>query len=254
MTFDDWLDHFQANPALQREMESTIEWDVPAMMDTPTRRAFTRSFQRFQLGESGDGERLLGKASAEGDPTYLAALELLVQEEQEHSKLFRRGLDRLHAPTLDSHWSDGMFTALRRMLGLRTELALFLIAETVAMGYFTALAGHAPDPVLRGIGRRIATDEQDHIRFQVDRLRQGFRSMPGPIRLVVGLAWGIIAAGAAAVMVVDHGPALHACGLSPAKYWFQAMGQFRQAAVSALAGPRADQLGPLPARRATMDP
>ena len=153
-------------------------------------------------------------------------------------------LDRLEAPSLEAHWSDAVFTVLRRTLGLRTELGLFLIAESVAMGYFTALAERAPDPVL-GIGRRIATDEQDHIRFQIDRLHQGFRDTPRAGRMLIGLGWGVIAGGAAAVLAVDHGPALRACGLSPARYWRQAMGEFRRAARLVLANPGAEPLGPL---------
>lgn len=245
MTFDDWLVHFRTNPERQQELEATIDWSTQATLDGPTRRAFIRSFQRFELGENGDGEHLLRKASREGDPTYLAALTLLVQEEQKHSRLFRRGLEHLQAPCIDSHWSDATFAALRRMLGLRTELALFLIAETVAMGYFTALAEQAPDPILRGIGRRIATDERDHIRFQIDRLRQGFRDTPGAARLVVGLAWHFIAVGAAVVLVIDHGSALRACGLAPTRYGLQAVREFRRTARLVLAKPEADPLGPV---------
>lgn len=247
MTFANWLDHFQRNSALHRELESEIDWNAPVLLSEREVKAFARSFQRFELGESGDGQRLRAKAAQEGDPIYLAALELLVQEEQKHSALFRRGLERINAPTLDAHWSDAAFTVLRRMLGLRTELGLFLIAETVAMGYFTALAEHAPDPVLRGIGRRIATDEQNHIRFQIDRLRQGFHRTPGAVRAVIGLIWGVIAAGAATVMVLDHGQALRACGLSPAKFWFQATGRFQGAAKLIFATPKAESLGPLTA-------
>lgn len=244
MSFDDWLVHFRANPERQNELEQTIDWDAPASLDERTRRALARSFQRFELGENGDGEHLLRKAAAAGDSTYLAALELLVQEEQRHSVLFGTGLDRLDAPRLEAHWSDAAFTVFRRMLGLRTELSLFLIAETVAMGYFTALAERAPDPVLRGIGLRIATDEKDHIRFQIDRLHQGFRDVPGVGRLVIGAGWGIVAAAAALVVVLDHGPALRACGLSPLTYWGQAMGEFRRAATLVLARSDAPSLGP----------
>ncbi|MFF5790570.1 ferritin-like domain-containing protein [Paeniglutamicibacter sp. NPDC012692] len=245
LAFDRWLEHFRGNPAYHRLIEADIDWNGRSMLDEPTRQAFINSFQRFELGESGDGKRLLSKAALEGDPTYLAALELLVREEQKHSALFRRGLDHLEAPSLEAHWSDAAFTVLRRALGLRTELGLFLIVESVAMGYFTALAERAPDPVLRGIGLRIATDEQDHIRFQIDRLRQGFRNTPRAGRVLIGMAWTVIAGGAAAVLAVDHGPALRACGLSPARYWRQAMVGFRRAAHSVLANPGAEPLGPL---------
>ncbi|GAB2453877.1 hypothetical protein HD599_002886 [Conyzicola lurida] len=243
-TFDDWVVHFQTNPERQRATEATIDWSAPAELANRERRAFVRSFQRFELGESGDGVRLLRMAAEAGDPVYTDALRRLVAEEQKHSALFGRGLRHLAAPSLDEHWTDAAFTRLRRLLGLRTEIGLFLIAESVAMGYFVALAGHAPDAVLRGIGRRIAEDERDHIRFQIDRLRIGFRATPAPARALVGLAWGVVAAGAATVIVVDHGAALRACGVSPVEYWGRAMRSFRAAARSVLAHPESPLLGP----------
>lgn len=243
--FVPWLEHFRSNPAYHRLIEAGIDWDAPLTLDPGTIRAFTRSFQRFELGESGEGKRLLAKAALHGDPVYLAALELLVREEQKHSALFGRGLQRLQSPSLDAHWSDGVFTFLRRRLGLRTELGLFLIVESVAMGYFTALAEAAPDPVLRGIGLRIATDERNHIRFQIDRLHRGFARTPRAGKLLLGLTWTAIAAGSTAVLVVDHGPALRACGLSPARYWRDAMGEFGRAARLVLANRAPEPLGPI---------
>lgn len=242
--FARWLTHFEANPARHEEIEAGVDWGAAATVDATARKAFVHSFQRFELGESGEGVRLLAKARAAGDPTYLAALTLLVSEERKHSALFGRGLAHLGAPTLASHWTDGAFTTLRRMLGLRTELALFLVAETVAMDYFTALAARAPDPVLRGIGRRIAADERNHIRFQIDRLRVGFRGTPRVVRAAVGLAWTVVAAGAATVLVVDHRAALRACGLAPLRYWRRAISRFVAAARQVLVDPSAPLLGP----------
>lgn len=244
MNFHDWLEHFQNNPERHRATEAEVDWDAPLTMDERTQRAFIRSFQRFELGESGDGRHLLSKAALDGDATYLAALELLVQEEQKHSALFRRGLDRLHAQVLQSHWSDGVFVALRRMLGLRTELGLFLIVESVSMGYMVALADNAPDPVLRGIGRRIVNDEEDHIRFQVDRLRQGFEHSSPAVRAVVGATWIVLAAGATTVLIVDHRAALRACGLSLTAYWRDALSGFRATARQVLVPAEAKRLGP----------
>jgi hypothetical protein len=245
MTFDLWLAHFRTNDARNRKREAMIPWDNPSQLDVKARTAFIHSFQRFELGESGDGKHLLAKASLQGDEVYLSALELLAREEQAHSELFRRGLVHLGAHSLDSHWSDKVFTFLRRMMGLRTELALFLIAETVAMGYFTALSQHAPDPVLRGIGKRIASDERNHIRFQIDRLRQGFEATSVVGRTLTGLGWGFIACGATTVIILDHGSALRTCGLSPIRYFAQAMREFRQAAESVLGRPAGQPLGPL---------
>lgn len=243
-TFTPWVEHFTRNVAVQRAIEREIDWDAPCTLDATTRRAFVRSFRRFELGENGDGARLLVKAEAAGDLVYLDALRRLVTEEQKHSALFRRGLEHLGAQPVESHWSDSAFTTLRRMLGLRTELALFLVAETVAMGYFTALASAAPDAVLRGIGRRIETDERDHVRFQVDRLRLGFATTPAPVRAVVLASWTVVALGAATVLVTDHAGALRACGLRPARVWVDSLTTFARAARSVLGDPTAAPLGP----------
>jgi hypothetical protein len=62
--------------------------------------------------------------------------------------------------------------------------------------------------------------------------------------VISGIAWGVIAAGAATVLVCDHGASLRACGLSPLAYWGQAMRRFRTAAVAALADPSQSMLGP----------
>lgn len=225
-SFAAWVKHFDDNRAVQVAMERDIDWEASCDLPEHVKAAFVKSFQRFELGENGDGARLLAKAEQAGDAIYLDALRKLVVEEQRHSELFRRGLGHLGAPTLAAHWSDAAFTRLRRVLGLRTELALFLVAESVAMGYFTALRSSAPDPVIRGIGRRVESDELHHLRFQIDRLRQGFESTPAPARMVVGSLWAAVAAGAATVLVVDHAGALRACGLRPAAFWLRAMRTF----------------------------
>lgn len=239
-----WIAYFRANSDRHRAMEASTIWGTPAAVNGKIRRAFVRSFQRFELGENGDGARLLGLAVSAGDPIYTEALELLVREEQKHSALFRRALQHLDAAPLGSHWTDTAFTRLRRLLGLRTEIGLFLIAESVALEYFRALADRAPDPVLRAVGRRVAEDEGDHIRFQIDRLRVGFRETPVLARVLVGIGWCVVAAGAATVLVVDHGAALRACGISAPAYWARAMQNFLTSAQSVLARPHAPLLGP----------
>lgn len=243
--FDVWLAHFRANPTRQRAIEAQVDWSAPCTLDPPVRDAFVHSFQRFELGEDGDGARLLAKAERAGDVVYLAALRLLVAEEQRHSALFRRGLDHLGGDRLAAHWSDRAFTLLRRSLGLRTEVALFLVAEVVAMRYFVALERHAPDPVLRGIGRRIATDERDHLRFQIDRLRVGFRHAPAGVRAAVGAAWTVVALGATVVVVGDHRAALRACGIRPAAYAVTAVRDVVAAVRTVLGSHRHEVLGPV---------
>ena len=245
--FDVWVSYFRANRDRQRVIEEGVDWRVDCRLSLQQRDALGHSLRRFERGEDGDGRRLLAHA-ARGDAAYAEALGLLVAEEQRHSALFRRGLAHLGVPPLSGHWSEAGFQVLRRMLGLRTEVLLFLVAEAVAMEYFEALRDAVPDPVLRGIGLRIATDEVEHIRFQVDGLRALCEGWPAPARLALGLLGGVAAVGAATVLAVDHRAALNVCGLRPGGYWWRALRRYRGAAGAALGG-RDAGIGPTGALR-----
>lgn len=232
--FDRWASHFVTNRERHDALEERVDWDAPNDLPEAVRTALVRSFQRFELGEGGDGVHLLRKASGCG-PAQQQALRMLVAEEQLHSELFRRGLDHLGAVTLRTHWSDRIFTRLRRFLGLRTELTLFLIAEATAMPYFVALARSGPDEVIRAIGTRIALDEVHHLAFQIEQLRQGFAATSAPAKVLLFAAWWCVAVGAATVLVIDHRAAIRACGLGIGFYWGAALRSFRRAAAAVLA-------------------
>jgi len=213
--YDHWLTHFRSNVARHEVLDAQWDWSAPVELSPTQRRAFVHSLQRFELGEAGDGIHLLGKAERVGDATYTDCLRLFVAEEQRHSALFGRMLDRFAADHLPGHWSDTVFTLLRRALGLRTELVLFLVAEAIALEYFAALAEGAPDAGLRRLGAYVLEDERHHVSFQIDRLREGFARTPAPLRLAIGAVWGVIGFGATVVVCLDHGAALRACGRRP---------------------------------------
>lgn len=244
MTFDAWLTYYARNPDRQARLDAVIDWTRPTPLTDADRAAIARSLQRFELGEAGDGARLLAKADRAGDPTYAAALRLFVAEEQRHSALFGRALDHLGWPRLSSHWSDAAFTGLRRALGLRTELALFLVAEVVALHYFTALERCADEQVAR-MATRILADEREHVRFQVHRLHDGFAGTAAPVRAAVRCLWWPVAVGAAAVVAVDHRAALRVCGVRPWTLFGRAVRDFARASRTALTPGPIDVDGPL---------
>lgn len=234
MSFDAWLVHYRRNPARQARLDAAIDWSAPTPLTGAARAAVGRSLQRFELGESGDGVELLAKAERAGDPVYVEALRLFVAEEQRHSALFARALDHLDWPRLTSHWSDAAFTALRRALGLRTEIALFLVAESVALHYFAALRDGCPDPQVARMATRILADEDEHVRFQVHRLHEGFAGAGRATRAGVRVLWWPVAIGAATVVAVDHRAALRVCGVRPGTLWARALRTFAEASRLAL--------------------
>jgi hypothetical protein len=226
--FETWTAYFRANLARHDRLDALIPWESACTLPDADAAALARSLQRFELGESGDGTGLLAKARRRKDADYDSALRLFVAEEQKHSALFARTLARFGVERLTTHWSDGAFVLLRRMLGLRTEVTLFLVVETVAMEYFAALSRCA-DPVVRGVARRILTDEVEHVRFQIDQLRAGFAGVPRPARVAAAAAAWVLAVGTATALAVDHGRAMRACGLGPVTFWHRALRHFGRA-------------------------
>lgn len=234
MTYEPWLNYFRANPQRHDVFDAAIDWEAATPMTAGQASAIARSLQRFELGEGGDGERLLAKAEIAGDSVYTDALKLFVVEEQKHSALFLRSLRYLSYPPLTSHWSDRAFVFLRRALGLRTELMLFLVAESVALEYFRALYDGAPDPVIRLVAARVLTDEQEHVRFQVQRLVDGYSGAARPVRVLIhGLWWGI-ACGAAVVVAWDHRAALRVCGVPSRRFLPAALREFARASSAVM--------------------
>src|SRR5215831_5545739 len=141
-----WLNYFEYN----RDHRDEIPWERPIELEPQLRAPLARSLQRFQVGESGEGRHLRRQAAKRADPTYQAAIDLFIKEEQEHARLIAGILRKLGAPLLERHWSDGCFILLRRLFGLHHELLVLLMPEIIAKRYFRALRDGFADPVIRG--------------------------------------------------------------------------------------------------------
>ncbi|WSP41676.1 ferritin-like domain-containing protein [Streptomyces sp. NBC_01244] len=207
--YEEWVAEFEA------ERERRAERGDPDWSRVTTLPAeLTGSLQRFQLGEGGDGAELVAKAERAGDPVYARAVRLFVAEEQNHARMLARLLEAEGGGTLAGHWSDAAFVGLRRLLGLKVELLVLMVAEAVALRYYEAVRDGAADPLTSEVAGRIHADEVRHVPFHCLRLREALAPLPTPARRAAALAWRALLAGAAALVAVDHGPALRTLGVS----------------------------------------
>ncbi|WP_327046652.1 ferritin-like domain-containing protein [Microbispora sp. NBC_01189] len=211
--FTGWLRDFEG-AALLRRTWGDPDWSRGVRLDP----ALVRSLQRFQVGEDGDGAFLTGKAGRAGDPVYAAAVRLFVAEECEHARLLARLLEAAGAATLRGHWTDAVFVRLRRLLGLRLELMVLMLAEVVALAYYRAVRDGAGDPLASEVAGRILADELRHVPFHRDRLRWSFRRSSRLTRAVAAGLWWALLSGVVAVVVADHGGALRAVGVPGAAF------------------------------------
>ncbi|WP_326569687.1 ferritin-like domain-containing protein [Amycolatopsis rhabdoformis] len=190
-----------------------------------------RSVQRFQVGESGDGANLIAKAK----PQWREVSRLFVAEEQNHARMLAELLEAAGATTIRSHWSDSVFVALRRAMGLRLELMVLLIAEVVALSYYKALRDGTTDPLTREVAARILADEERHVPFQVDQLRGAFPGVKGKL---VAVGWRVVMAGALVAVVGDHGRALRRLNVTRIGFAAEVLSRFERVVADVHCGPQ----------------
>lgn len=230
MDFEHWVRRF-ADAAAARDRTAEPAWGTGG----PLPAALVASIQRFQTGENGDGASLIAKSTRAGDPHYLAAVRLFVAEEQRHAHLLARVLAGAGAPTIPGHWTDTVFVAVRRSLGLRLELMTLMLAEVVALRYYRALRDGAPDALLRDVAGRILADEERHVPFHVARLRQGLGRLPWPGRAAAAAGWWLLMLGATLVVAAGHARALRQVRLAPWRFAVDVLGLFRPVVAAVLA-------------------
>ena len=211
-----WLNYFEQN----QQHRNTISWEHAIQIAPGLVPHLIRSLQRFQVGESGEGNHLRARAASTQDPSYQAAIDLFIKEEQEHARLMARVLQKLNAPLLKQHWSDLCFIFLRRFFGLDHELLVLLIPEIIAKRYFRALKDAFTDPILQSVFSQILRDEEGHLAFHVDFLQRALAPLSLAARAGLRGLWRLLFRAACLVVIVDHRSILLGTGVSLATFWW----------------------------------
>ncbi|MFC9897137.1 ferritin-like domain-containing protein [Nocardia sp. NPDC127579] len=227
--FTRWAGEFEAK-VTARAVAGDPDWVRGARLDP----AVVRSVQRFQVGESGDGANLIGKADRAGDPVYSAAARLFIAEERNHARMLGLLLEAAGAPVIRGHWTDTVFVRLRRALGLRLELMVLMLAEVVALRYYRALRDGTSDALTTQVAGLILADEQRHVPFHCQRLRVAFAANSRPARLFAVAAWWFMLAGVTVVVAADHGLALRQFGVRRSDFVRDVLASFAAIAPAAI--------------------
>jgi hypothetical protein len=241
MAHDRWLEYFEA----RRGRELDAPFGAP-FVDRPGRAAVARSIARFELGESGDGDRIRRLAAETGEPAYAPAIELFVREEGQHARWLGILRERFGGRKLESHWSDSAFVLLRHAGGLRREICVLLTAEVIALTYYRVLALAYDDPVLAAACERIMLDERGHVAFHRATLGEEFAGMPPAARTAAVLAWRAFVASTAAVVAWDHREVLALAGVSRSEFVAEVRDRSRRLAAPLKLGHSAEFVGQEP--------
>lgn len=210
MSFRSWRDHFERSRL--RPMPDLR--GGAAQLPPAWRKPLARSLAVFQLGESRGGRLAVEIDEVPGlDDDYREAIKRFVAEEQRHGAVLALCVEELGGELLAHTWTETLFVAARRVLGVRFKLVVLLAAETVGLAFYRAVASRLPAGPVRAALDEICADEVHHLRFHADAFggRLGFR-----------LVWYPVVTAAGAVVLVDHRAALRAIGVP----WREAVTRF----------------------------
>jgi hypothetical protein len=224
MNSAEWRAYYRQN----RLDRLPVAWDAPV---GAVARAVRVSVARFQLGESSEGRRLRALAWRTGDAAYAEAIELFIREEQEHARLLGTVLDRWEARQLRRHWSDWLFRRCRHLLGFYEEIAVLLMAEIVALKYYSVLWNGTRDAAVQRVCEQMLHDEKFHVRFHCEYLHHRFGGRRWAGRLLTAMF-----AGASAVVAWNHRAALVALGSSAEDFLDDSWRNFAAARQAILTG------------------
>lgn len=226
VTARDWTVYFQDN--LERRLH--IPWEHGVSPEWSLRSALIASLQRFQVGESGEGNHLKSCAAQIGDAEYIRAIELFLAEENYHAQMLAGVLKFLGAPLLTSHWSDALFIIIRRFAGLKMELSVLLVAELIARRYYRVLYNATGDFNLRIMCAQILRDESAHVAFHCDTMNRAFAKFSPLRRMVIRFWWKRFYRLVCLVVAYDHRGVLRAANVSIRQWMHDTDQLFEQAA------------------------
>src|SRR6266568_1196392 len=182
--FERWHRHFFES----RDSPGAFPWHDSYRLTSSELRLVGRSIQQFQLGEWARGRGFVRRASSHpifaADSWFLPALKLFIAEEQGHSGLLGRFLDRERIPRLTNHWLDEIFRRLRKLAGLEACATVLVTAEVLAIPFYQALRDATRSPLLRSICASILHDEAAHLNYQALTLGLVRRGLGGGARCI----------------------------------------------------------------------
>lgn len=209
---DYWVKWFKRNAA--RSPSS----DAPDRLTERERALISPSIRQFELGERAEGRSLLSRATQfateTGDPGFVDAIRLFIEEENRHSANLRRFMTLHGIACIERCVTDGVFRRLRKLAGLELMVMVLVAAEVVAMSYYRALRDATGSSLLKGICEEILREEVSHLKFQGQTLRK-LRQHRGRLRRAFSETFhALLMAVILPVVWLEHGSVYRAGGFT----------------------------------------
>jgi tRNA isopentenyl-2-thiomethyl-A-37 hydroxylase MiaE len=181
---DAWLTVFERNAAV----ESKIPWETKEVLTNQEYNCIKNSVAAFQLGEYSEGKRLIKSAKKYARVHNVQKLVditlLFIKEEQNHSFLLKRFMEKHDIPVIKKNWTDSVFRKLRKNVGYELAITVLITAEIIALTYYKALNNCTSSIVLKAICEKNLKEESVHVEYE-SRMLNYIRSRQTALRRFV---------------------------------------------------------------------
>jgi len=232
----EWADYFARNKCNLMP----IPWEAGATMTAVEKQAIAASIAEFQLGESGEGKHVMHfarqYAQRSGDLEYFPTMGVFLAEEHRHARDLGRLMDLEGLARQGRTIGDSIFRTIRSLSKLELAITVLVTAEVIAQVYYQGLRDATRSPILRAICGQILRDEDEHVRFQCERLAMLRSKRSGFTQFNRAGIHRALMTGAVLIVWRNHRRALRAGGFGFRRYWRECWSKFDVA--MAIASPR----------------
>jgi hypothetical protein len=230
--FGDWASHFASNDWID---SPEMDWDTAPRVSAFELRLVAKSLRQFQLGEYSDGRSLRACAAkfeaAHGILHLADATRFFVMEEQRHSLVLGRFLEREGVARLERDPIDDTFRWLRKLAGFELSITVLSTAECISVPYYSAVRDSTKSDLLQRICSGILRDEALHLCYQGHVLalfsrRRGFWK-----ESITRTLHRLLLLGVGCIVYVQHASFFRAAGMPLQKFLgraFQSLAQIEQ--------------------------
>ncbi len=212
MHYQPWAEYFERHTGHFNH----IDFDAADELTLDELRLIKTSIRQFQRGEHSEGKHLMQYAKEQtaftGDDSYERAIYWFIREEQRHAMVLGKFMEVHGIRKLTNDPVDNVFRAMRRYLGFEQSITTLLTAEIIALVYYRGLHRATHSKLLQAICTQILLDEELHINFQCETLKD-ITAGRSPIVGLMARAWQrFLLLGTVVVVYSQHRRVLKAGG------------------------------------------
>ncbi len=218
MSYQAWANYFEQHA----NHFDHIDFEKPDDLSLDELRLIKTSVRQFQRGEHSEGKHLMQYAKEQtaysGDDSYERAIQWFIKEEQRHAIGLGKFMHTHGIRKITSDPVDNIFRAMRRYLGFEQSITVLLTAEIISLIYYRALHKATASPLLQAICNQILLDEELHINFQCETLKEITADRPAAIGFLSRNWQRFLLAGTVVVVYTQHGKALKVGGFGFSRF------------------------------------